>query len=290
MPLVRFTEVMTEAERAGYAVGYFEPWNVESLLAILRGAEEDRSPVMVGLSGIYLPTFLGGELRHFGAFARAGQLSCENSQVPVSYLFNETPNWDWAQASLHLGFNVTMYSNPADDLETHVQRTAQLVRQATPVGVAVQSELGSLMAGDDAGNTDPDAAADFVRRTGVHALGVAAGNRHLVTGKFDLDLELIARLAKAVPVPLVLHGGSGARDEQLREAIARGIRQVNYGTVLRQVFLERLTDSLARDWRSNDPHLLLGTGHREDLMRPGLEALSALVKGKCSLLGSSGKA
>lgn len=290
MPLVPFPELMAEARRGSYAVGYFEPWNLESLLTILHGAEDARSPVMVGFSGIYLPTSLAGELRHFAAFARAGRVACENARVPVSYLFNETPYWDWARASLGLGFNVTMYSNPDDSLETHCQRTAELVQQAAQVGVAVQSELDSLTTEDGVARTDPVAAAEFVRQTGAQALGVAAGNRHLVTGTFELDLGLIEQLAQSVPVPLVLHGGSGARDEQLGEAVVRGIRQVNYGTVLRQVFLEQLTDSLAGDWRSWDPHLLLGTGHQHDLMRPALGALSALVAAKCSVLGSSGKA
>jgi len=289
MPLMPFSQVMEAAESGGYAVGYFEPWDLASLLAILQGAEQVRSPIMVGLSGIYLPTFLGREMRYFAAYAQAGRLASENAHVPVSYIFNETPYWDWAQASLELGFNVTMYSNPADDPETHVQRAGQLVEQGSAVGVEVQSELGSPM-DDDSENTDPEAAADFVRRTGVHALGVTAGNRHLTTGTYELDLELISRLAEAVPVPLVLHGGTGAQDEQLREAIARGIRQVNYGTTQRLVFVERLANSLAQDWRAMDPHELLGTGLDDDLMRSGLQAVSALVADKCHLLGSAGQA
>ncbi len=280
---------MAAAESDGYAVGYFEPWDLASLLAILQGAEQIRSPIMVGLSGIYLPTFVGREIRYFAAYAQASRLASEQAQVPVAYLFNETPYWDWAQASLELGFNVTMYSNPADDPETHVQRIGQLVEQGSAVGVEVQSELGSLM-DDDSGNTDPEAAADFVRRTGVHALGITAGNRHVTTGKYELNLELISRLAEAVPVPLVLHGGTGAQDEQLREAIAQGIRQVNYGTTQRLVFVEHLANSLAQDWRAMDPHELLGTGLADDLMRPGLQAVSALVADKCHLLGSAGQA
>lgn len=289
MPLVPFSTLMADAERRRYAVGYFEPWSVESLLAILRGAEEARAPAMVGHGGTCLPTLLRGELRHFEVFARAGELACEQARVPVSYLFNEAPNWEWAQASVGLGFNVCMYSNPADDPETHVQRVGALVRRAAAVGVEVEAELGSLKA-DETADTDPDAAADFVRRTGVNALGVCAGNRHLLTGRYELDLDLIARLAEAVPVPLVLHGGSGAQPHQLREAIARGVRQVNFGSVLRQAFLEPLADALGRDWRSKDPHELLGTGLRDDVMRPGLEALSALIAEQCGLLGSSGKA
>ncbi len=289
MGLAPFSQLMAAAERGGYAVGYFEPWDLESLGAVLRGAEAARAPVMVGLSGIYLPGLLQGELRHFPAWAQAGRLAAEAARVPVAYLFNETPYWDWAVASLRLGFNVVMYSNPADDSETHLARTAQLVQEAAAAGVEVESEVGSLLSGE-AGNTDPQVAAEFVRRTGVQALGISAGNRHLVTGQYELDLELIARLAKAVPVPLVLHGGSGAEDEQLREAIALGVRQVNFGTAQRLVFAERLAEALAGDWRATDPHELLGTGLPGDLFRPGLEAVSALVQEKCALLGSAGQA
>jgi len=281
---------MAEARSGAYAVGYFEPWGIESLLAVLRGAEEARAPVIAGLSGIFLPTLLHGDMTHFATFAQAGRLACEQSQVPVCYLFNEAPYWDWAIASLELGFNVAMYSNPADDGETHLARTAELVRRAGVCAVAVQSEMGSLAAEEGMAKTDPREAADFVRDTGVDALGIAAGNRHLMTGTFELDLELVERLAEAVPVPLVLHGGSGARDDQLREAIARGVRQVNYGSVVRRVFLERLEDALRQDWRSKDLHYLLGTGHEEDIMRPGLEALSALVAQQCEALGSSQRA
>ena len=290
MALTPFPEMMADARAGGYAVGYFEPWGLESLLAVLQGAQQAQSPIIAGLSGIFLPTLLRGDLTHFPAFAKAGLLACESSPVPVCYLFNETPCWDWATASLELGFNVTMYSNPADDPHTHLERTAELVRLARERGVAVQSELVSLQDADGDALTDPDEAADFVRATGVDALGVAAGNRHVAGGTFELDLELIGRLGEAVPVPLVLHGGSGARDDQLRQAIARGVRQVNYGRVVRSVFLECLDDALGRDWRCKDLHLLLGTGHREDIMRAGLEAVSALVAQKCRLLGSSGKA
>ena len=289
MPLVPFSQLMAAARRGGYAVAYFEPWDEASLLAILRGAERARAPIMVGQSGIYLPPALGMDQRFFPAYAQAGRLAAEAATVPVAYLFNETPYWDWAQAALGLGFNVAMYSNSTDDADTHLQRTAELVRLAAAAGVEVESEVGSLLSGEHE-NTDPRVAADFARRTGVHALGVTAGNRHLSTGKYRLDLELLARLAEAVPAALVLHGGSGAQDEELREAARRGVCQVNYGTVQRLVFLERLETALAEDWRGQDPHELLGTGLPADVMRPALEAVSALVAEKCAVLGSAGEA
>jgi fructose/tagatose bisphosphate aldolase len=279
---------MATARRGGYAVAYFEPWDESCLLAILRGAERAREPIMIGQSGIYLPPALGMEQRFFPAYALAGRLAAEAATVPVAYLFNETPYWDWAQAALGLGFNVVMYSNSEDDPETHVRKTAELVQLAAAVGVEVQSEVGSLLGGEH-DNTDPEVAADFARRTGVHALGITAGNRHLTTGKYRLDLELIARLAEAVPVPLVLHGGSGAEAEELREAARRGVAQVNYGTAQRLVFLERLQASLAEDWRTRDPHELLGTGLPADVLRPALEAVSALVAETCAALGAEGQ-
>jgi len=128
MPLVPFSQLMAAADAGGYAVGYFEPWDLQSLLAVLRGAEAVRAPVMVGLSGIYLPALLRTELRHFSAWAQAGRLAAEAARVPVAYLFNETPYWEWAVTSLRLGFNVVMYSNPADDPGTHLARTGRASR------------------------------------------------------------------------------------------------------------------------------------------------------------------
>jgi fructose/tagatose bisphosphate aldolase len=279
---------MAAARRGGYAVAYFEPWDEASLLAILRGAERARAPIMVGQSGLYLPPALGMDQRFFPAYAQAGRLAAEAATVPVAYLFNETPYWDWALAALGLGFNVVMYSNANDEAETHRERTAELVRRAAARGVEVESEVGSLL-GAEQDNTDPADAADFVRRTGVQALGVTAGNRHLATGKYRLDLDLLARLAEAVPAALVLHGGSGARLEELREAARRGVCQVNYGTAQRLVFLERLEAELAADWRDRDPHELLGTGLPADVMGPALEAVSALVAETCAVLGSAGQ-
>jgi fructose/tagatose bisphosphate aldolase len=287
--MVRFSELLAAARRGGYAVGYFEPWDLPSLEAVLRGAERCAAPVMVGLSGIYLPTFLRLELRDFPAWALSGRLCAEQARVPVAYLFNETPYWDWAQAAVGLGFNVVMYSSPEDDAATHLRRTAELVAQAAAAGVEVQSEVGSVMH-DDTSNTDPAAVADFVRQTGVAAVGVTAGNRHLAGGRYRLDLELIARLAEAAGVPLVLHGGSGAEDAELREAARLGVGQVNYGRAQILAFLETLAGTLAGDWRARDAHELLHTGLPADVMGPALEAVSAVVEAKCRVLGAAGQA
>jgi fructose/tagatose bisphosphate aldolase len=96
MGLMPFSELMNKAAAGGYAVGYFEPWGLDSLWAILQGAEAAQAPVIVGFSGINLPNLLGGNLARFRAWAQAGRCLCETAMVPVAYLFNETPHWEWA--------------------------------------------------------------------------------------------------------------------------------------------------------------------------------------------------
>ncbi len=171
MAMVDFRELMAEAARGNYAVGYFEPWGLESLVAVLRGAEAARSPVMVGWSGIFTPKMMDGDLKRFAVFAEAGRRLCERSGVPAAYLFNETPYWDWALASLEMGFNVVMYSNPTDGIDTHRERTKELVERALARGVAVEAETESLLVSEDEDRTHPLYAAKFVEATGVDALG-----------------------------------------------------------------------------------------------------------------------
>jgi fructose-bisphosphate aldolase, class II len=180
-----------------------------------------------------------------------------------------------------------MYSNPADDPTTHLERTMNLAKSAHEIGVAVQAEMGSLMGDDVPAGTDPAGAGEFVRQTGVEALGISAGNQH--GSEYHLNLELIARLVQHMPVPLVLHGGSGAQEDELRQAVALGIRQVNYSALLVRTFLTEAQPLLSKDWRHADPHLLLGSGHAEDRMNPAWTALARIVAEKCRVLGAAGR-
>ena len=107
--------------------------------------------------------------------------------------------------------------------------------------------------------TDPAAAAEFVAATGVDLLAVSVGNVHIRTsGEGGLDLGLLEQIHRRVPVPLVLHGGTGIAPESLRAAIGLGVAKVNFGTYLKQRYLEAVRAALGRD--CGDPHRLLGMG------------------------------
>ena len=111
MPLVPFREMMADAARGGYAVGYFESWNLESLLAVADAAEAQRSPVIVGFSGIYLP-HPGRRVKDgLAPYAAMALAVCRELSVPACLLFNESPNEDWVGAAIDAGFNLVMFSD-----------------------------------------------------------------------------------------------------------------------------------------------------------------------------------
>ena len=129
-----------------------------------------------------------------------------------------------------------MYDCSTDTYENNVSRTAGMVRTAHMLGATVEAELGHVGAneensGDDSIYTEPEQARDFVERTGVDALAVAIGTAHgAYKSKPKLDIGRLGEIARTVPVPLVLHGGSGLTDEDFRSCVAGGICKINIFT------------------------------------------------------------
>ena len=186
-------------------------------------------------------------------------------------MFNECPVDDWVARATQLGFNLVMLADADAGHADLVRRVADLVRLAHPRGAAVEAELGVLPCGaaeqdESRGSlTDPDAAAEFVRQTGVDLLAISTGNVHiLLQGQRQLNLAHLAAIRRKVDVPLVLHGGSGIAPSSLVPAIALGVAKVNYGTYLKQRYLAALGQSLAA--ANGNPHHMLGDGGREDLL------------------------
>ena len=136
--------------------------------------------------------------------------------------------------------------------EDNVAQVADVVRIAHAVGVSVEAELGHVGQGveyeatRDAGLTHPEEAAEFVERTGVDCLAVAVGTSHGVyKGTPHLEFDLLSTLASDLEIPLVLHGGSGTGDENLRRAVKTGIQKVNLYTDLGEAWLQALKREIA---------------------------------------------
>ena len=180
-------------------------------------------------------------------YAALGRAAAGSSSVPCALIFNECPRDDRVIEAIEAGFNLVMLADPEAPLENYISRVAAITRLAHARRVAVEAELGELPYGSVGENgaprgghtTDPVAAAEFVTVTEVDLLAVSVGNVHVRTsGEGGLDLRLLEQIHRRVPVPLVLHGGTGIAPESLREAIGLGVAKVNFGTYLKQRYLK----------------------------------------------------
>lgn len=292
MALASAVGMLRAARDGGYAVGYFEAWNLESLAGVVDAAEAARSPVILGINGEFvsdpgrlLPEPVGWWAALLGAAGAA-------ASVPVATIFNECSDDAAVRAAIPLGFGIVMPIAATGEAEAdYAARTAAIVGLAHPFGVAVEAELGTLPHGTEGGGTttDPGAAAAFAAATGCDLLAVSAGNTHiLLEGRKGLDLDRLRAIGEAVDVPLVLHGGTGIADDALRAAVGCGVAKVNFGTGLKQAYLRAVRQRLAA--AEPDPHRLLGMGGPEDAMVAGRVAVREAVLEKIALLGSAGKA
>jgi fructose-bisphosphate aldolase class II len=163
--------------------------------------------------------------------------------------------------------------------DENVATTAALAQSAHRAGLWVEAELGEVGGKDGHApgvRTDPDEAAAFVAATGVDGLAVAVGSVHaMTTATAHLDLDLIARLAGLVPVPLVLHGSSGVPAATLQDAVRAGIRKINIGTALNVALTAQVRKALLADDGLTDPRRYLA---------PARDAIADTVAATCATI------
>jgi ketose-bisphosphate aldolase len=295
MPCENPSHMVERAARGGYAVGYFESWNLESLQGVVDAAERTRSPVILGFNGEFLSRPDRLAVERLELYAAMGRAACGSANVPCGLIFNECPRDEWVRRASKLGFNLVMPADPEAPFEQYTRRVAALVAYAHEHGVSVEAEIGELPCGasgavqDNGAMTDPAVAEEFVERTGVDLLAVSVGNVHImVNGEQPLDVRRLAAIRQRIPTPLVLHGGTGIEAESLKEAIRLGVVKVNYGTYLKQRYLGAIRRALTH--QNGNPHELLGIGGERDVMSVGRNAVRDAVLERIGLLGCCGRA
>jgi ketose-bisphosphate aldolase len=299
MALVSMKRLMDHALSNKYAVGYFEAWNMDSILAVVDAAEKTSSPVIIGFGGQFIGSgkrSVKENIYHYGALGKA---IAENTKVPVALLLNEAHEIPMLINGLKAGFNAIMYEDHDIPMQEFIEINKYLVRTAHYCGADVEAEVGELPDANLAANTvsrgqrtDPDEAAYFVQETGVDALAVSVGNVHLLENKkSDLDFDLIVRIRKKVKVPLVLHGGTGISPENLKEAIRLGMCKVNVGTVMKRGYLRSVQSYLDNhDVNNMDPHDVIGRGGELDMLSLAREAVTEEVIRFIKIFGCENKA
>lgn len=238
MSLVPAGDLVREAAAAGRAVAAFNIITLEHAEAVVAGAEETGLPVILQLSENAVK-FRGG---HLLPISRAATACAEAAAVPVGLHLDHVKSADLLRRAADAGYSSVMYDAAHLPYADNLEATRSAADWARANGLWIEAELGEVGGKDGAApldphapgaRTDPDEARRFVADAGVDALAVAIGSSHAMTSRTaSLDHALLARLAKTVEVPLVLHGSSGLPDSELAAAVAGGIRKVNIGTAL----------------------------------------------------------
>ena len=276
--LVNLNEVLLPAKKEHYGVGLFNAVNLEMANAIMDAAESLRAPVIMGTAEILLGA---ANLAEVAAMVKA---RAERSPIPVVLHYDHGLTFERCLEALKLGYTSVMYDCSTVSYEENVARVAEMVKIAHAMGATVEGELGHV--GDNEGEgkltnpsdffTDPEMAADYVRRTKVDALAVAVGNAH-GDYKFPpkMDFERIIQIQEAVNVPLVLHGGSGLTDQDFREAIRSGIAKVNIFTDISKAQVKGMQEGLAA-----------GVNNGFDMTPYEVRAIRSVVEEKMRLFSS----
>jgi fructose-bisphosphate aldolase, class II len=282
MSLVNLKEILIDASLRNYAVGMFDVVGSESLKAIISGAEECKSPVIIALAEVHLP-YAPLEL-----LAPMMVDAAKRSKVPVAVHLDHGLKYETIIKTMYYGFSSVMFDGSILDYEDNLDGTKEIVKAAKTLGVSVEAELGHV-GGGEAGEednygmcyTEPEKAADFVQRTGIDALAVAIGTVHgEYVKKPCLDLNRLSEIHSKVSVPLVLHGGSGLSDDDFHECINRGIRKINIFTDMSYAATEGVRKLLTQKKKF----------HCFEVSEVAEKSMKEVVVEKINLFGSNSKA
>lgn len=227
--LVTMKEILDKASREGYGVVAPNVINESTARACIDAAEELRAPLILDVAYPFHPdiVFLGRMLEEMAIRAT----------VPIAINLDHGSSFEQALYAIRAGFTSVMVDRSTLSLEENIKQTKEIVKIAHAVNVSVEAELGHVGDGAEyekegkAYLTDPQEALLFYKETGIDALAISVGTAHGVySGIPTLDFGRIQAIHDLLPIPLVLHGGSGSGDENLVKAINCGITKINIAT------------------------------------------------------------
>ena len=274
--LISFDKILSIADKGGFAIPAFNVYNMETVMGVINAAEELRAPVilqcysrlMTNDEGYYLSPII------LAAAERAG--------VPVCFHLDHGAGELPVMRAIRYGATGIMIDASTEPIERNIAITSNIVELCGHNNIQVEGELGHIGSANDETMSESTETADAVRfanETGVRALAIAVGTAHGHYKKAPkLDIERIGEIHTALPeVSLVLHGGSGIPDEQIRAAIAAGIRKINFGTDVCYSFLDKVFET-SRSIVAVDL-----------FMRDAISSVKEFAEEKIKLLGADGR-
>lgn len=281
-------EYILEAAEKKIAVGHFNISNIEALHGIYGAAKKLNLPVIIGVSEGE-QAFIG--LEEVVALVHAIRA---RDQYPIFLNADHHSSFESVKKCIDAGFDMVIIDNAKLGFEENVAVTKQCVDYAREVGtktgreILVEAELGFIGSGsvirdsvpEGAGVlTTPEDAQKFVQMTGVDLFAPSVGSIHglIKSGKPHIDAELVKKIKEVTGVPLVLHGGSGLRDEDFTNAIAAGISIVHINSEIRLAFKEAVEKSIESNPTEITPAKIL---------QPAVDAIEKVVEERLKLFSN----
>ncbi|TVP85599.1 MAG: class II fructose-1,6-bisphosphate aldolase [Alkalicoccus sp.] len=287
MPLVSMKEMLETAKANSYGVGQFNLNNLEFTQAILQAAEEEQSPVILGVSE--------GAAKYMGGFKSVvaiveGLMDSYNTTVPVAIHLDHGSSFEKCVEAMYAGFTSVMIDGSHFPLEENIALTKKVVEVAHLLGVSVEAELGRIGGQEDdiivddaeAAYAIPEECDQLIRETKVDCFAPALGSVHgPYKGEPNLGFDRMETISSNTEVPLVLHGGTGIPTKDIKKAISFGTAKINVNTESQIASAAKVREVLDANPEMIDPRKYLG---------PAREAIKATVIGKMREFGSSGQA
>ncbi|SKB02566.1 class II fructose-1,6-bisphosphate aldolase [Sporosarcina newyorkensis] len=285
MALVSMKEMMNKGKKAGYAVGQFNVNNLEYAQAILQAAEEEKSPVILGVSE--------GAARYMGGFTVVvnivkGLMHDYGTTVPVAIHLDHGSSFEKCKAAIDAGFTSVMIDASSKPLTENIELTNKVVMYAHERGVSVEAELGVVggeeddVVADGVIYADPVECKKLVDNTNIDCLAPALGSVHgPYKGEPNLGFEEMEIISNQSNLPLVLHGGTGIPTKDIQRAISLGTSKINVNTENQIEGTKAVRNVLLEDLNVYDPRKYLG---------PMREAIKETVIEKMREFGSSQQA
>jgi fructose-bisphosphate aldolase class II len=286
--LVNAKDMLLKARKENYAVGQFNINNLEWTKAILLTAQENNSPVILGVSE-GAGKYMGGYKTVVGMVN--GMIEELSITVPVA-LHLDHGSFEGAKKCVDAGFSSVMFDGSHYSIDENIQKTKDVIAYAATKDVSVEAEVGSIGGEEDgvvgAGEIADTNECKLIADLGVNMLAAGIGNIH---GAYPenwagLDFDALGNIQDATGgMPLVLHGGTGIPEEMIKQAISLGVAKINVNTECQWAFaaatrkyIEEGKDQVGKGF---DPRKILA---------PGFEAIKETVKTKMEIFGSVNKA
>lgn len=241
-------DLTEDAERLNMTIGAFNMHNLEMLPDMIRAAKEMGAPIIIQTS-VDTAKYIG-----YNVIVAVVEELANSMIVDVALHLDHAKDFDAIKDAIEAGYSSVMFDGSSLPFKENIEKTKQVVEYAHVRGVSVEGELGTIggteegvsVSEEDKEYTRPNDAVTFVRETGVDVLAVGIGTNHgQFKSKTNVKIPLLKEIHQVVDVPLVIHGGTGVKEEDYPDLINNGIRKFNVGTELLVNWTQQAKDCFA---------------------------------------------